>query len=124
MKPKPATAQQRAHELLQEWAQGPAENAHDEQITERVDGGQRPLSEPERHAIVQDRYETLDRAVRQVYRMDRELSTLLWRYYGERKNEVRCAEIAGLAKRTWRHRLYTARAAFLAAFQAHQTDGC
>ena len=109
--------QQQAHELLDEWAQGPKEQAHDEQITERVDGGQRPMSAPERYFDTQGQFESLDRSVRHVYRMDRDLGLAIWRYYGERKDERECAEQASMAVRTWRDQLYTARAAFLAAYQ-------
>lgn len=111
------TVQERAHELLDEWAQGPREDPPEERTQERVDGGVATMSTPERYAQVQGRFESLDRSVRHVYRMSIDLGEALWRHYGERLDEQECAEKSGLAVRTWRDRLYTARAAFLSAYK-------
>jgi hypothetical protein len=115
--------QGKAHRLLDEWAQGPVEAAHDDRIAERVDGGERPLSEPERYALAQGRYESLDRAVRHVYRMDIRLGAAIWAYYAERMSDSDCAARAGDSRRKWRDRLKTARAAFLAAYEMSRATG-
>jgi len=111
--------QARAHELLQEWASGPVE-AHgviEAKAGERVDGDVAVLSKPERYAATQARWNRLERAVRQVRMMSRELGRTLDQHYNDGVDEHECAESAGVGLRTWRDRLHTARAAFLAAYQ-------
>lgn len=112
--------QKQAHELLDEWAQGPREDPPEERTEERVDGGTAPMSTPERYAQIQGRFESLDRSVRHVYRMSIDLGEAIWRHYGRRMDERECAEQSGLSLRTWRDRLYTARASFLSAYRMSQ----
>jgi len=117
MRTKPDPVQVEAHRLLDEWAQGPQEHPLGERTEERIDGGEAPMSQPERYIEAQGRYESLDRAVRHVYRMSIDLGEAVWCYYGQRNAESECAKRAGMSLRTWRDRLKTARAAFLAAYQ-------
>ena len=109
--------QKEAHELLSEWAQGPKERPPMEQSNERVDGGERPASEPERYVEAQGTFLSMDRAVRHVHRMDYRLGGALWAHYAERLDDREASERESMSVRHWRDRLVTARAAFLSAYK-------
>lgn len=109
--------QSEAHSLLQEWAcGGAAALLQDGEMTERIQGDTAHMSGPERYAHAYARWNRLDRSVRQVAQMSRELGQALHDHYGKGMDEQECAEAASLGLRTWRDRLKTARAAFLAAY--------
>lgn len=109
--------QSHAHDLLQEWASGPPEGpAEDGSHKDRVHGGVVKWTAPERYAVAYARWDTLDRAVRQVAQTSRTLGRILHRHYGMGYGEQRCADLEKIALRTWRAKLHQARFAFLIAY--------
>lgn len=109
--------QSKAHELLQEWGSGPGEGpAEDGSHKERIHGGAQPWTAPERYAVAYARWDTLDRAVRQVAQTSRTLGRILQTHYGLGYGEARCADLESMAIRTWRSKLHQARYAFLVAY--------
>ena len=76
--------QDEAHMLLLEWGSGPGEAApEDGNVQERVQGGDRPLSTPERYALRQGRWHSLDKAVQRTHEQNPDLGRVIWWLYGE-----------------------------------------
>jgi len=123
------TDQERAEELLQEWAHGveaalgygfpPAPTPG------RVQNGESTYSSPEQYAHYQHRHERLDRAVRRVGHIDPSLRRILWQCHVSgpwradgRPDTRRMAEEMGVAERTWRRWRSRALRLYLQEFQA------
>lgn len=75
--------EERAHALLLEWGSGSAEVLDDGGVAERVQGGSRPLSAPERYAHHQGRWNLLDKAVRRTHEQNEDLGRAIWWLYGD-----------------------------------------
>lgn len=76
--------QQKAHALLLEWGSGPGEGVpEDGNYHERVHGGERPMSAPEKYANRQGRWHRLDTAVQRTHEQNPDLGRAIWWLYGE-----------------------------------------
>lgn len=120
------TEQDRAHELLLEWAAG-LESAMGYgypamPVEPSVQGARPEYTDPERYAGEQSQYEALDRAVRQVGLIDPRWRGTLWQQYVQGRvneagmpDEPRMAEDMGVPLATWRKWRDAGRTAFLRA---------
>ena len=107
-----------AHDLLQEWASGPHDGPREAQAgMDRVDGGRADMTAPERYAHAHDKWDSLDRAVRHVRAMNRDLGVALEDHYWHGWSKEACADRASLSVRQWRERLDTARSCFIVAYR-------
>lgn len=117
------TEQDRADELLHEWAGGveaslgygypPAPTPG------RVQNSRSSHSAPERYAHDQRRHERLDRAVRRVGEADPRWRGVLWVLYVQRASSTAIiADRMGTSERTCRRWLHNARALFLREFKS------
>lgn len=131
--------QDQAHALLLEWAGG-VEVASgvgypEQEMDTPVSNQRADLTSPERYAHKHYRWHRLDRAVSHVHRMSRELGEALRDHYEHGFNSIDCAKRAGFVTqeqtdqqamngvKSWRRRLVTARAAFLATYTVPLQDG-
>jgi len=117
------TDQERAEELLQEWAHGveaalgygfpPAPTPG------RVQNGESTYSSPEQYAYYQHRHERLDRAVRRVADIDKRWKECLDLQYDERcTSSALMADKMGVSERTFRRMRNAAQLAFLREYKA------
>lgn len=83
-----------------------------------VQGARPEVTEPERYAGDQERYELLDRAVRRVGDIDLRWKGVLWQVYAQgRIDEGHMADELGVPTSTWRRWRRAAMEAFLRAYQ-------
>lgn len=72
----------KSHALLLEWGSGTAEIIEDGSMGDRVSGGERPMSAPEKYAHHQGRWNRLDKAVRRTHEQNEDLGRAIWWLYG------------------------------------------
>jgi len=76
--------QEKAHALLLEWSSGPGEGVpEDGNMHDRVQGGERPMSHPEKYAHRQGRWHRLDTAVQRTHEQNQDLGRAIFWLYGE-----------------------------------------
>ena len=119
---RPKTDQDRADDLLHEWAGGvfnalgygypPAPTPG------RVQNSRSGNSAPERFAHDQHRHERLDRAVRRVDEIDPRLAGVLRVHYLQGRDTPLGADEMGMSERTYRRWRKAAQHAFLSEYRA------